>query len=107
MRIASEVLWQRTRETAVRRGGRNPRLVMGAMSPRVFALNVSNVRGPSQALTVVGRPVRAVYYPSAPLPAADGDQPPKPFRPLRQAEKTGLVQPSPDPPGAAPRLRPP
>jgi len=31
------------------------------MSPRVFALNVSNVRGPSESLTVVGRPVKAVY----------------------------------------------
>jgi hypothetical protein len=31
------------------------------MSPRVFALNVSNVRGPAGALAVTGRPVRAVY----------------------------------------------
>jgi WS/DGAT/MGAT family acyltransferase len=32
-----------------------------SMSPRVFALNVSNVRGPSEPLTVLGRPVRSVY----------------------------------------------
>jgi WS/DGAT/MGAT family acyltransferase len=31
-----------------------------AMSPHVFALNVSNVRGPAGALTVLGRPVTAV-----------------------------------------------
>jgi diacylglycerol O-acyltransferase len=32
-----------------------------SMSPCVFALNVSNVRGPSEPLSVVGWPVRAVY----------------------------------------------
>jgi diacylglycerol O-acyltransferase / wax synthase len=32
-----------------------------SMSPRVFALNVSNVRGPAEPLAVIGRPVRAVY----------------------------------------------
>ena len=31
------------------------------MSPRVFALNISNVRGPAGALSVAGRPVGAVY----------------------------------------------
>ena len=30
-----------------------------SMSPRVFALNVSNVRGPAEPLAVIGRPVRA------------------------------------------------
>jgi hypothetical protein len=30
-------------------------------SPREFALNVSNVPGPRQAVTVLGVPVRAVY----------------------------------------------
>jgi hypothetical protein len=32
-----------------------------SMSPRVFALNVSNVRGPACGLAVAGRPVTAVY----------------------------------------------
>jgi hypothetical protein len=31
-----------------------------SMTPHVFALNVSNVRGPAGALTVLGRPVTAV-----------------------------------------------
>lgn len=36
-------------------------VVRWSMSPHVFTLNVSNVPGPRGALTVAGRPVRAVY----------------------------------------------
>ena len=48
-------------------GGGGPRRLLAQVanrwsaSARVFALNISNVRGPSGALSVAGRPVRDVY----------------------------------------------